>query len=152
MPRLTPKLIHAAPTVTVTRLIDASYHHGFPDSNVRPSLHYNNLMFSVEQIVRNFSLTRSVMMSMTATTEMLHGPIRGVVEGQIEGLKQRLLSPILESVSSTDLVKEISWAANEAAALAWLTVCPVLVLPALLDEKVHDALKKWDKQQNVLRR
>jgi len=109
-------------------------------------------MFSVEQIVRNFSQTRSVMMSMTATTKMLHAPIRGVVEGQIEGLKQRLLSPILESVSSTDLVKEISWAGNEAAALAWLTVCPILVLPALLEEKVHEARKKWDKRQNVLRR
>ena len=109
-------------------------------------------MFSVEQIVRNFSQTRSVMMSMTATTEMLNAPIRGVVEGQLERLKQRLLSPILESVSSTDLVKEISWAANEAAALAWLTVCPILVLPALLEEKVHETLKKWDKQQNVLRR
>ena len=109
-------------------------------------------MFSVEQIVRNFSQTRSVMMSMAATTEMLHAPVRGVVEGQLERLKQRLLSPILESVSSTDLVKEISWAANEAAALAWLTVRPVLVLPTLLDEKVHETLKKWEKQQDVRRR
>jgi hypothetical protein len=91
-------------------------------------------------------------MTMTATTEMLHAPIRGVVEGQIERLKERLLSPILESVSSTELVKEVSWAANEAAALAWLTVCPILVLPALLEEKVHEALKKWEKQQDVRRR
>jgi len=109
-------------------------------------------MFSVEQIVRNFSQTRSVMMGMTATTEMLHAPVRGVVERQIEPLKQRLLSPILESVSSTDLVKEISWAANEAAALAWLTVCPILVLPTLLEEKVHEALRKWAKRQDVRRR
>jgi hypothetical protein len=92
------------------------------------------------------------MMSMTATTEMLHAPIRGEMEGQIDQLKQRLLRPILESISSTELVKEISWAANEAAALAWLTVCPILVLPTLIDEKVCEVLKRWDKQQHLLRR
>jgi len=58
----------------------------------------------------------------------------------------------LESISSTELVKEISRAANEAAALAWLTVCPILVLPTLIDEKVCEVLKRWDKQQHLLRR
>src|SRR6266480_4831533 len=74
-------------------------------------------------------------------------PIRGQVEAEIEYLKQRLLQPILAKIRDSALIKEISWAANEAAALAWCTICPVLVLPTLLEEKVRATLAKWEKQQ-----
>lgn len=79
----------------------------------------------------------------------LSAPVRGPVETQLEGLKEQLLQPILERVSNSELVKEILWAANEAAALAWCTICPVLVLPLLLEEKVRAAFAKWEKQQRV---
>jgi len=79
----------------------------------------------------------------------LSAPVRGDVEAQLENLKEQLLQPILEKVSNGGLVKEILWAANEAAALAWCTVCPILMLPVLLDEKVRAALAKWERQQRV---
>jgi hypothetical protein len=75
---------------------------------------------------------------------------RGSIEAELEQLKNNLLQPILQSVSNTRLVKDLSWAANEAAALAWFTVCPVLVFPALLEEKIQAALKKWEKQEQLL--
>ena len=80
---------------------------------------------------------------------VLSGPIRGAVEDQLEQLKHHLLQPLLARAGDTPLVKEILWAANEAAALAWCTVCPVLVLPGLLEEKVREALHKWHKQQRL---
>jgi len=80
---------------------------------------------------------------------VLSGPSRGAVEDQLEQLKHDLLQPILAKAEDTPFVKEILWAANEAAALAWCTVCPVLVLPGLLEEKVREALHKWHKQQRL---
>jgi hypothetical protein len=88
----------------------------------------------------------------TATIETLHAPGRGKVEAEIERLKQDLLRPIIASVANVELVKALSWAANEAAGLAWLTVCPNLVLPALLEEKMHETMRKWEKQEQVRRR
>jgi ABC-type uncharacterized transport system permease subunit len=89
---------------------------------------------------------------MTGTTETLHAPTRGRVEEQLELLKQRLLRPVIDRVSDTALVKELAWAANEAAALAWMTVCPILVLPALLEEKIQEATRKWEKQEQIRQR
>jgi len=88
-------------------------------------------------------------MSVTGTSEMLQAPLRGPVEGQLERLEERLLRPVLERISNAELVKELSWAANEAAALAWVTVCPMRVLPLLLEEKLRGAFKKWDKQEQL---
>src|SRR4051812_32740372 len=94
----------------------------------------------------------SVMISVTGNTEIFRAPIRGPIEGQLEQLKQSLLLPVLERIPNTALVKELSRAANEAAALAWWTICPILVLPALLEEKVRETLKKWDTQERLLRK
>ncbi len=79
-------------------------------------------------------------------------PSRGSIERQLEELKDRLLQPMLESVAgaNTALAKEIRWAATEAAALAWFTFCPILVLPELLEEKVRATLRHWDKQLLLL--
>lgn len=78
---------------------------------------------------------------------LLAGPCRGAMEEQLESLKEQLLVPLLSSVENAALIRELRWVANEAAALAWLTVCPVLVLPALLEEKVRAALRRWERQQ-----
>ena len=100
------------------------------------------------------------MVSMSATQELrieewqsptFSAPIRGQIEAELEQLKQRLLQPIIAKIRDSALIKEISWAANEAAALAWCTICPVLVLPLLLEEKVRAALAKWEKQQCLRR-
>ena len=76
-------------------------------------------------------------------------PMRGELEFQIEQFKEQLLRPIIERFSNDAIVREISWAAHEAAALAWCTVCPILVLPALLEEKVRVALHRWEKQERL---
>ncbi len=76
-------------------------------------------------------------------------PCRGPLEFQLDELKERLLQPLMQTVGNTALAQELRWAANEAAALAWYTACPVLVLPTLLEEKVRAALKKWEKQEQI---
>jgi hypothetical protein len=76
-------------------------------------------------------------------------PCRGPMEAQLEELKERLLQPLIQAVVSTGLAREIRWAATEAAALAWYTACPILVLPSLLEEKIGGALQRWDKQQQI---
>lgn len=78
-------------------------------------------------------------------------PRRGATEEQLELLKERLLVPVLASVENAALIRELRWVANEAAALAWLTVCPMLVLPTLLEEKISAALRRWERQQILTR-
>ena len=80
---------------------------------------------------------------------LLTAPCRGVTEQKLEQFKQQLLSPILASVESTALMDDLRAVANEAAALAWYTVCPTLVLPALLEEKTQTALMHWERQQRL---
>jgi hypothetical protein len=82
---------------------------------------------------------------------LLAAPRRGALEEQLERLKEQLLAPVLASVENRSLAKELRWVANEAAALAWFTVCPILVLPALLEEKVRFALDHWERQQRLWR-
>ena len=79
-------------------------------------------------------------------------PSRGLVERQLEELKDRLLEPMLETIAgaNTALAKEIRWAATEAAALAWFTFCPILVLPDLMEEKIRSTLRRWHKQVLLL--
>ncbi len=86
-------------------------------------------------------------------TPRLGVPRRGPIEVQLDELKARLLAPLMDKVAGANaaLVKDLSWAANEAAALAWFTVCPLLVLPGLMEEKVRLALKRWEKQEQLLR-
>jgi len=77
-------------------------------------------------------------------------PGRGPVESQLEDLKQRLLKPVLETVADATLAARLRAAANEAAALAWYTACPVLFLPDLLEEKVRAVFQWWEKQEQIL--
>jgi len=81
----------------------------------------------------------------------LAAPSRGRPEQQLENLKEQLLAPMLSSMQNSALAAELRWVANEAAGLAWLTVCPLLVLPTLFEEKVRQALARWEHQQMVRR-
>ena len=60
---------------------------------------------------------------------------------QFEALKTRLMQRVLQSATDAALRHQLHLAANEAAAVAWTTPFPLLVLPMLLEEKtaeVHD--------------
>jgi len=82
----------------------------------------------------------------------LIAPRRGALEEQVERLKERLLGPMVSSIENATLVRHLRSVANEAAALAWFTVCPVLVLPTLLEEKLRGALQRWERQQVIRQR
>ena len=43
-------------------------------------------------------------------------------------------------------------AANEAAALAWITAYPLLVFPALFDEKADMAISRAERQEEIRER
>jgi hypothetical protein len=79
-------------------------------------------------------------------------PARGPLEVQLDELKERLLQNVLRQVTDNALIAELRWAANEAAALAWYTACPILVLPTLLEEKTREAIEKWEKQERIRNR
>ena len=83
---------------------------------------------------------------------LLSAAHRGPLEQELEHLKDKLLAPVLSSVQNAALMRELRWVANEAAALAWFTLCPVLVLPMLLEEKVRTALQRWERQQRLLQK
>jgi hypothetical protein len=74
------------------------------------------------------------------------------MEERLESLKEQLLIPLLSSIKNAELIHELRWVANEATALAWFTVCPMLVLPALLEEKISGALQRWEHQQQLWKR
>ena len=84
-----------------------------------------------------------------ASWSMMAGvvPCRGPLEQQLDALKERLLQPILKTVADSALARELRRAGTEAAALAWYTACPILILPTLLEEKVRAVWKQWEKQE-----
>jgi hypothetical protein len=78
-------------------------------------------------------------------------PFRGPIETRLEQLKHSLLQPVLRGTPNSELHSRLNWAAREAAGLAWLTPFPLLVFPALFEEKVTAARKYWAKQQKIRR-
>ena len=79
-------------------------------------------------------------------------PYRGRQESELERLKQRLLRQLLGRNTDPELNPPLRRAANEAAALAWLTPYPLLVFPALLEEKVQAAQNHSQRQSRIRRR
>lgn len=79
-------------------------------------------------------------------------PFRGVVETQLDRLKDGLLLRLLNEATEPALNTPLRRAANEAAALAWLTPFPLLLFPALLEEKAQTARKQAAKQAQVRQR
>lgn len=68
----------------------------------------------------------------------------------LEQIKNRLMRDRLEETWG-DRQHAVRSAANEAAALAWLTPYPALVFPVLFDEQVDSALAVADRQDEVFK-
>jgi hypothetical protein len=68
-------------------------------------------------------------------------PFREVWPDDLEQLKERLLRQWLARATDADANVRIRRAANDAAALAWLTPYPALVFPGLFEEKLQTALQ-----------
>ena len=76
-------------------------------------------------------------------------PFRAGLESEFDRLKTRLLARQLETVGQPELNASLRRAANEAAALAWVTFYPLLVFPALFEEKVGTALTQARRQARI---
>lgn len=79
-------------------------------------------------------------------------PFRATQENELELLKKRLLRAYLEERAGADRSSYVRRAANEAAALAWVTPYPLLVFPDLFEEKVQTLLLQAARQKSVRRR
>src|SRR5690349_15236735 len=76
-------------------------------------------------------------------------PFRAVQENYFEQLKTALVRKHLEGLWNADLSVHVRRAANEAAALAWVTPYPLLVFPALFEEKSEAALARFARQAQI---
>ena len=79
-------------------------------------------------------------------------PFRAVQDNSFERLKTKLLIERLEQAWEPDLTSRLRRAANDAAALAWVTPYPLLVFPVLFDEKADIALQMAERQARVYQR
>ena len=79
-------------------------------------------------------------------------PFRGSGETELERYKHRLLREALQATQRAELYAPLRRAANDAAAVAWMTPFPLLFLPALFEEKVLTAQKQFARQQSVRER
>jgi hypothetical protein len=61
-----------------------------------------------------------------------------MTQSTFEQLKARLINPVLSETSDPGLRHQLRLAANEAAAVAWTTAFPLLVLPVLMEEKAAE--------------
>jgi hypothetical protein len=76
-------------------------------------------------------------------------PFRATQESEFEQLKSRLLAKQLAETPAQELNPVLRRAANEAAALAWATIYPLLVFPALFEEKTALAVHQVERQARV---
>ena len=79
-------------------------------------------------------------------------PFRAVHENELERLKNRLLGRALVDLADPKLNSYLRRAANEAAALAWMTAYPLLLFPVLFEEKAGAAKLQATRQESVRRR
>ena len=79
-------------------------------------------------------------------------PFRATQETGLERLKNQLLRERLYDLAEPGFNGYVRRAANEAAALAWVTAYPLLMFPALFDEKTEDALLQARRQTSVRQR
>lgn len=77
---------------------------------------------------------------------------RAAQETELERLKNRLLRQTLDELTAPEASGFVRRAANEAAALAWDTRVPLLVFPALFEEKTTVALRQVERQASIRRR
>ena len=62
-------------------------------------------------------------------------PFRATQETELERLKNRLLVELLNDLNVPEMNVLVRRAANEAAALAWVTPYPLLAFPELFEKK-----------------
>jgi len=74
---------------------------------------------------------------------------RAALEMEFERLKARLLAREVDEANTPDLEAPLERAANEAAALAWETIVPLLVFPVLFEEKTAAALRQSKRQARI---
>src|SRR5215510_10111267 len=79
-------------------------------------------------------------------------PFRATQETGLDKLKHRLLQEFLYERNGSEFNPYVRRAANEAAALAWVTPYPLLVFPELFEEKATAALLQAEYQENVRQR
>lgn len=79
-------------------------------------------------------------------------PFRGLLETELDRLKARLLRELLAGAGDGAVHAPLRRAANDAAAVAWTTPFPLLVLPELLREKAESARRYAARQAAVLKR
>ena len=75
-------------------------------------------------------------------------PFRAIQENEFERLKNKLLAEQLLA-ASPELNTPLRRAANDAAALAWATVFPLLVFPVLFEEKTAAAVLRAGRQARI---
>lgn len=85
-------------------------------------------------------------------TPLTQAPARGRTAAELEDLKNRLLRELLWEAPKGPLAKALRRAADEAAALVWLTPYPLLLLPVLFQEKALAAKEQVARQQLIRRR
>jgi hypothetical protein len=73
---------------------------------------------------------------------------RAVQENEFERLKNKLLAQQLVG-TTPELNAPLRRAANDAAALAWATVFPLLVFPVLFEEKTEAAVLRVKRQARI---
>jgi len=76
-------------------------------------------------------------------------PFRATLESEFERLKNQLLAGQLERTKDTERYALLRRAANEAAALAWSTVFPLLLFPVLFEEKTAELALKLKRQKRI---
>ena len=76
-------------------------------------------------------------------------PFRVAQESEFERLKNRLLAEELARNPAPELNAPLRRATNEAAALAWISFHPLLVFPALFEEKIRKALRQAERQARI---
>jgi hypothetical protein len=75
-------------------------------------------------------------------------PFRALQENEFERLKNKLLAQQLHG-AAPGLNAPLRRAANDAAALAWATVFPLLVFPVLFEEKTEAAVLRAERQARI---
>src|ERR1035437_5245743 len=76
-------------------------------------------------------------------------PFRASLERNFGQLKNRLLAERLADDERPELTAPLRRAANEASALAWVTRYPLLVFPALFEEKTEAAVRQAERQARI---
>jgi hypothetical protein len=76
-------------------------------------------------------------------------PFRATQDDEFERLKIKLLARQLAEAAAPELNAPLRCAANEAAALAWNTFFPLLVFPALFEEKTEAAVCQARRQARI---